>query len=147
MLTVRANREEINLIAPKVLKTFSKGSCFEVWLNIPNRLQRDSSSSAHPVMGNFAAGRRQCSANSHLEGLTIFLKRPRIHHPPASNKPDAVVLPQVLGSSRNSMAFQIRRRGTDNAPRRQNLLCDHTVIGWQADAQGEVKPIIDHIQA
>ena len=116
MLPAGANREEINLIAPKVVKTFNNRSCFQVRLNIPNRFLRDSSSRAHPVMYHFAAGGCQRSTYSGFESLATFLEGPRVHDPAASNKPDAVVLPEVFGSSRNSMEFQVGGRGADNAP-------------------------------
>src|ERR1700734_1374696 len=98
-------------------------------------------------MYHFSAGGGQCSAYSGFESLATFLERPRVHDPPASNQPDAVVLPEVFGSSRNSMEFQVGGRGADNAPGGQNLLCDHTRIRRQAVAQGDIKPIIDNIQA
>jgi hypothetical protein len=98
-------------------------------------------------MYNFTAGGGQCSAYSGFESLATFLEQPRVHHPPAAYKPDAVVLPQVFGSSRNSMAFQAGRRGADNASGGQNFFCNHTRIRRQADAQVDIKPIIDNIQA
>ena len=56
MLPVDADREEANLIAPKVFQTFDKHSCLKVWLNVPNRFQRDPSSGLYPVVDYQTAG-------------------------------------------------------------------------------------------
>jgi hypothetical protein len=74
VLAVGTNREQINLVAPKVVKTFHNCSRYQVWLNIPNRFQRDPSSSVHPVMYDFAAGRGQRSAHSQFESPTALLE-------------------------------------------------------------------------
>ena len=147
MLAIGADREEINLIAPKVFQTFNKRPCFKIRLNIPGRFQSDPFSRPHPVMDNQAACRRQRSTNGHVESLPAFLERPRIAHPPASNKTDAVVLPQVLRSLRSAMAFQVGRRRADNPSGGQDLLGHYARIRRKANAQGHIQSIIDNIQA
>ena len=93
MLPVDANREEIDLIAPKVFKTFNKRSCLEVGLNIPRHFQRDSLSGLCPVMDNQTSVCCQIAAHRHFELLATVLEQPRIDHPPAADKPNAIVLP------------------------------------------------------
>ena len=70
-MTARANREEINLIAPKLAKTLNEASCLKVRLNIPNGFQRGSHPFYVATPGRHSSGR--ASVQTHLKSIFAII--------------------------------------------------------------------------
>ena len=95
MTAVRAERKQVDLIAPVIAEAGHDRSFAKLGLQIPVSFQRDALACAHPVVNHFSARRRERSVHNDLEALPLLLKNPRIDHTPAAHKPDAIVLQQI----------------------------------------------------